>query len=136
MAEIKAITALLQSETLNVNIFNQSTSKDFNAVLEQKRKESLASIAHNAESRLQHESFQSRFEQGNNEIMRESSSGANAINQTKAVIGLVNQDLWRQTFSPAIDENEHNSKLPTLGDSNDTEAPILDTPLFEPGKLL
>ncbi|MDE7174285.1 MAG: hypothetical protein K2N54_07420 [Helicobacter sp.] len=131
MIDIVAIAALTQHDALAPHAPN-APSGDFAAVLAQKRHESLASVANDAP--IQHESLQARLENGTNEIHRESANGIAAVNTTKAVVGLVNQDLWRQTFSPAIDMVEEMSMPPTL-DSPTDNAPTLAAPLFETDKI-
>lgn len=132
MTNVTAIAALMQHDAFAPNAPNAQGGADFAAVLEQKRHESLAPVANDAG--MQRESLQARLEHGTNEIHKESANGIYAINTTKAVVGLVNQDLWRQTFSPAIDMVEDMSMPPTL-DSLTDNAPTLATPLFEPDKI-
>ncbi|MBD5166224.1 MAG: hypothetical protein HDT11_00525 [Helicobacter sp.] len=135
MIDIVAIAALMQHDALAPNAPTKP-SGDFAAVLAQKRHESLASLAQN-DAGMQRESLQARLEHGASEIHKESANGIAAINTTKAVVGLVNQDLWRQTFSPAIhmaETAEVDSMPPTL-DSPTDNAPVLATPLFETDKI-
>lgn len=132
MTDIVAIAALMQHDVLAPNAPNTRGEADFAAVLEQKRHESLAPVANDAG--MQRESLQARLEHGASEIHKESTNGIAAINTTKAIVGLVNQDLWRQTFSPAIDMVEDMSMPPTL-DSPTDNAPTLAAPLFETDKI-
>ena len=126
MTDIIAIATLMQYDVLAPNA-PKSNGADFTAVLEQKRHELLASVAN--DSYIQRETLQARLEHGANEIHKESANGI-YLNTTKAVVGLVNQDLWRQTFSPAIHMAEMDSVPPTL-DSQTDNAPVLAAPLFE-----
>lgn len=132
MIDITAIAAFLQHDALAPNAPNTQGEADFAAVLEQKRHESLASAAN--DWGMQRESLQARLEHGTNEIHKESANGIYATNTTKVVVGLVNQDVWRQTFSPAIDMVETMSMPPTL-DMQTDNAPTLAAPLFETDKM-
>lgn len=131
MTDIIAIATLMQHDVLAPNA-PKSNGADFAAVLEQKHHELLASVAN--DSHMQRETLQARLEHGANEIHKESTNGI-YLNTTKAVVGLVNQDLWRQTFSPAIHMAEIDSVPPTL-DSQTDNAPVLAAPLFETDTLI
>lgn len=128
MTDITAIAAFMQHDVLAPNA-PKPNGADFAAVLEQKRVETLTAN----DLAMQRESLQARLEHGTNEIHKESTNGIYAINTTKVVVGLVSQDLWRQTFRPAIDMVETMS-LPPVLDSPTDNAPTLAAPLFESDK--
>lgn len=134
MADVTSISSVLQAELSPQKAGNQKTGKDFVSVLEriQKQESVLDTIKRHDESRNVHENLQTRFEQNMQDIQREASSGLNAINQNKAMVTLVNQDFWRQAFSPAIDEHERNSTIPMESDS--TATPVLTPHIFDTGK--
>ncbi|RAX57434.1 hypothetical protein CCZ01_06240 [Helicobacter monodelphidis] len=101
-----------------------SQSNRFNDILNAiKQKDStlpIKSILPSLEDKesVARENLAMRIEIAQQEIAQEIRKGQRMEHSVKAVVGLVNQDFWRQAFSPAI-ENQEKSNNPTLSLGND-----------------